>query len=171
MAYSLIETVEIGAGGAASIEFTSIPQDAQDLELKVSGRGTDAFAQTSVYLQLNSDTGTNYDNLGLRGFGSGSASRMLDAGVNFLRISYGQAANTAANTFHSSSTYFPNYTSSAEKSIFSKGVLEDNVTGAYQLLLAGRWSGTTGITSIKVYKATGFGNWDQYTKASLYKIS
>jgi hypothetical protein len=27
MGYQLIETIEVGSGGAASIEFTSIPQD------------------------------------------------------------------------------------------------------------------------------------------------
>ena len=36
--YTLISSVTVGSGGAASIEFTSIPADYTDLLLKVSMR-------------------------------------------------------------------------------------------------------------------------------------
>jgi len=32
MSFELVETVTVGAGGASSIEFTSIPQDGTDLQ-------------------------------------------------------------------------------------------------------------------------------------------
>jgi len=38
-----IATVEVGAGGAASIEFTSIPADWSDLLVVLSGRSTVAM--------------------------------------------------------------------------------------------------------------------------------
>jgi hypothetical protein len=36
--YKLIETVTVGSGGAANIEFTSIPQTYTDLKLVISGK-------------------------------------------------------------------------------------------------------------------------------------
>jgi hypothetical protein len=41
--YEAIATVEVGSGGAADIEFTSIPGTYTDLVLKLSARGTRSF--------------------------------------------------------------------------------------------------------------------------------
>ena len=38
MGMTLIETVEVGAGGASSIQFDSIPQDGIDLVIRMSAR-------------------------------------------------------------------------------------------------------------------------------------
>ena len=40
MGMQLIEHIEVGSGGAASIEFTGIDQTGQDLLLKVSSRNS-----------------------------------------------------------------------------------------------------------------------------------
>ena len=169
MAYELIETIEVGAGGAASIEFTSIPQDGVDLAILLSGRTDGANVTSSIFMQLNSDTANNYAYIILRGTGS-SASSTSDSPYNAIRVCYFPGANSTSNTFGNATIYLPNYTSSTSKSIASDSVQENNATASYQNITAGSYSNSTGITSVKLYPASGFGNWAQYSTASLYKI-
>jgi hypothetical protein len=65
--YTLINSVTVGSGGAASMEFTSIPSTYTDLVVKISGRSdnTGSFAN---YLRFNSDSGNNYTWINLYGF-------------------------------------------------------------------------------------------------------
>ena len=69
MGMTLIETIEVGSGGAASIEFTGIPQDAVDLQVRMSIR---ADAGSSIHnLIFNSDsTSGNYASKMLTGNGA-----------------------------------------------------------------------------------------------------
>jgi hypothetical protein len=69
MGYQLIEHIEVGSGGAASIEFTGIPQDGVDLVLLASLR-TDATGDlASISTKLNG-VGTGYNLIRLYRFGS-----------------------------------------------------------------------------------------------------
>ena len=106
MAMELIETIEVGSGGASSIEFTSIPQDGVDLLLMFSGRDTSTTENAKI--TLNSDGGSNYPTVTLDGNGS-SASSSGFTGTR-LRGLQGQSSYTS-NTFGSVSIYISNYTS------------------------------------------------------------
>ena len=167
MAYELIETIEVGAGGAASIEFTSIPQDGVDLLLVTSVRlstGNSPF----LYWRANSDSGSNYTHRRLSGDGStassGSSSGTTQGWIG--RVSGGSdTANTAGNT----ATYFSNYTSTANKSISSDAVAENNATYAEQYIIASSYTTSSPISSLSVIPASG--TIEQYSTASLYKIS
>ena len=166
MAYSLIEKIEIGAGGASSIEFTSIPQDAVDLLLVVSARSNGG--NSVGYAQFNSDTGSNYSYLYLYGSGSSVSSASASSQTEM----YGFANNwssTSASTFGNSSLYISNYTSSTAKAVFMNGATENNATLNRNWLVAPRYSGTSPISSIQLTLPTD--NFVQYSTASLYKIS
>jgi len=161
---TLVSTVTVGAGGAASIDFTSIPQTGTDLvvmcSLRASGVGTN--------LTFNNDNGANYSKRRLQGSGStvSSNSASAQAYVNFI----GQDATTyVANTFGNAAIYIPNYTSSTNKSVSIDGVTEDNATAAWMGLDAGLWSGTNAITSLKL-ASSNLDNFAQYSTASLYII-
>ena len=162
MAYKLIETIEVGAGGAASIEFTGIPQDGVDLQVVLSGRSTDG--NNYFGLQFNDDTGSNYNYKLLSGTGTAASSAAITSGSG-LRIYSGDSDYTA-NTFGNSSAYISNYTSNSAKSYSTDAVNENNSSAGIQNLGAGSWTGTSAITSLKIYGAIA-----QYSTASLYKIT
>jgi len=164
--YKLIGSVTVGAGGAADITFTSIPSTYTDLCLLYSTRSSATATQCGEFLRLNSDTGSNYKYLFLRGSGSAVAS-----GSGTLSSTYvGQipAANVTASTFGNTTIYFPNYTTSNQKSISVDAVGENNATEAYALLTADLWTGTSAISTIKIYPDAG--SYVQYSTAYLYGI-
>ena len=161
--YEAIATVTVGSGGAADITFSSIPGTYTDLCLLVSGRGT--AAQQSIQINFNGDnTDANYSQKRIQANGSTVGSYGT----------YGKAAgvagenNMTASTFGNTSIYIPNYTSSVAKSYSSDGVNENNSTTAYIEPTAGLYTGTSAITSIKIFLDGG--NYAQYSTATLYGI-
>jgi hypothetical protein len=162
--YSLISSVTVGSGGAANIEFTSIPATYTDLLLKTSLRTDRALEVDGVLLSLNNST-SNFTVRRLLGDGFTATS---DTGTRALPIA--SAATATSNTFNNSEIYFPNYTSANYKSYSGDGVAENNATFARADLTAGLWSDTSVITSIKLTPSNGL-NFVQYSTAYLYGIS
>ena len=56
MTMTLVSTVTVGAGGAANIQWTSIPNTATDLYITVSARQLVGTGATHVYAQFNNDS-------------------------------------------------------------------------------------------------------------------
>ena len=163
MAYELIETIEVGAGGAASIEFTSIPQDGVDLQILLSGRSSGGNASLNV--SLNSDTtDANYDRKVL--FGTGSSVGNLSG--NFRPFLYIVTSTATANTFGNSSVYISNYAGATNKSMSVDIVQENNATASNQAITANLWNNTAAVTSVTL---SGSLDVAQYSTASLYKIT
>lgn len=165
-----IASATIGSGGAANIEFTSIPSTYTDLIIKISAR-TDRSGTSgdAIYLIFNSSTSAEYLSLTLRGDGA-SATSFKDSSAVTSGV-YNTRADSAGNTsstFSNNEIYIPNYTSSNYKSVSSDGVTETNATTAYAEINAGLWSNTSAITSIKI--VPGVGAFVQYTTAVLYGI-
>jgi len=162
MAYELIETIEVGSGGASSIEFTSIPQDGVDLVLKVSGRGSN----DATFIRFNSDTGSNYPFV----FLSGEGGTINTFGTTSSRITAPGFSDTGttANTFGNMSIYISNYTSTTDKSISIDGVEENNASSAIAAITAASYSTSSSITSIEFTMNDNVIS--QYSTFSLYKI-
>jgi hypothetical protein len=160
-----ISTVTVGSGGAATIDFTSIPQTYTDLKLVLSGR----IARTGqnaddVLLSFNTLT-TNFTNIYVYGNGA-----TVLSGTTPVRYGGILPATTAtASVFGNTEIYIPNYTSANNKSFSVDSVSENNATTAYQILIAGLWSNVAAITGITLTPANGTG-FDQYSSASLYGI-
>ena len=75
MAMSLVSTVTVGSGGAASIQFDNIPQSGKDLFILVSMKITKASGNPdALEVRFNGDTGSNYTTRWLEGSGSAVAS-------------------------------------------------------------------------------------------------
>lgn len=163
-----IASVTVGAGGASSISFSSIPSNYTDLLLKVSCRSDLTSTNDYGFIQFNGDTANNYSYRQLQGDGStvGSQNGTLN-GALALRMS---AASATAATFGSNDIYIPNYNSTTAKSVSNDGVSENNATQAVASLQASLWNpGTqTAITSIVI--KPGSGNFVQYSTATLYGI-
>jgi hypothetical protein len=164
---SLIETVTVGAGGAASIEFTDIPQDGSDLVLAVSSRLN--LMNVTLSLRVNSNTSSIYTDIYLQGNGASASSANLTA--SYLNVGVTSISSDTANTFGNANFYFPNYTSVANKSFSGDSVSETNGTYAYQRIVAGLLATTSPITSVAI-APIGFGAYifEQHSTASLYKI-
>lgn len=170
--YIKIATVTVGSGGASSISFTNIPQTYTDLNVVMSSRCDESslvFGQ--LYVAPNNAT-TNLSSRILYGYGSGTGTASY---TNFDSIwTYSGADGATSNTFGNASFYFPNYTSSNNKSISIDGVNENNATDARQTLTAGLWSSSSAITSLYFYVLGNAGasrNFKQYTTATLYGIN
>ena len=164
MSISLISTVTVGAGGAASIDFTSIPSTYTDLMLVASTRASDGYPDTGIWVQFNGST-TSYSRRTLYGTGTASAS------TNATDIFFWSPATTAtSNTFGNSTVYIPNYAGSTNKSVSVDSVNENNATYDILGITAGLWSNTSAITSIKIVSATAT-TLLQYSSASLYGIT
>jgi len=169
MSMDLIQTVTVGSGGAASIEFTSIPQDGTDLVVLVSLRTNKASGNPdAIAMRFNGDTAGNYTTRWLEGTGSAAQSGNTTTG-RIYGEHLGQHAAYTSNTFGNASFYVANYTSSSSKSLSIDGVTENNATGSYQVLAAAVWNNSNAITSLAI---TGDGN-DllQHSTASLYKVT
>lgn len=157
-------TVTVGAGGASSIDFSSIPATYTDLVLKISTRVNQIVGS---YLQFNGSA-SGYSERLLYGTGSSAAS----ANTSGTILNWGFLTNTSsttANTFSNSELYIPNYAGSTNKSISSDSVTENNATASDIYVNAGLWSNTAAINRITLYPS-GSAVFVQYSTASLYGI-
>lgn len=165
--FILIASSTVGAGGAANIDFTSIPSTYTDLCLKFSSRTTHNNTPDDWYMTVNNDTSSSYSYKLLAGTGS-AVTNMKSASTTGVYAGWTNATPNTANTFANIELYFPNYASSNNKSWSIDGVYENNGTTAYQYMNAVGFAKTTAISSIKL---VGFNaNWAQHTTAYLYGI-
>lgn len=161
-----IETVTVGSGGTASIQFTNIPQTYTDLVILASLRSTRGGGNVADIRAEFNGSSTGYTAKRLYGDGS-------SAGSDNSLASLGNAASQTANTFSSHYFYIPNYTSSNNKSFSLDSAAENNATGAYVTMSAYLWSNTAAITSVLVrdFSDGNTNNLVQYSTATLYGIS
>jgi hypothetical protein len=161
--YTLIASVTVGSGGAASIDFTSIPSTYTNLSLKISARQNSATVAYSN-LRFNAST-TGYSYRSLQGDGSGASS------ASGSTATYGvtNLSTWTASTFNSIDLYIPNYAGSNYKSWSSDSVTEANISTVYSDFVAGLWSNTAAINQVTLYPNGG--NFVQYSSAYLYGIS
>lgn len=163
MTMTLISTVIVGSGGAASIDFTSIAGTYTDLYMVLSVRTSGATIGNSTLIRFNGSS-SNLTYRQLQGNGASAASYTATDG----ETGFTAAASSTSNTFANNSIYIPNYAGSTNKSFSADTVTENNATTAYQGIYAGLWSNTAAITSISLIPASG--TFVQYSTASLYGI-
>jgi hypothetical protein len=159
---TLIASSTVGSGGAASIDFSSIPATYTDLQLVASLRNSGA--ELWVNLKFNNAT-TNFSMRWVQGSGSVAASNVQS--VNTYTLMNDLSTDTA-NTFASSSLYIPNYAGSTNKSFSVDIVTETNATTAYAQMTAGLWSNTAAINQVTLVANSG--TFVQYSTAYLYGV-
>jgi hypothetical protein len=159
-------TVTVGSGGAASIDFTSIPSTYTDLLVKICARTTNAAVNDNVSIRPN---GATTSRTMRRIYGSGATA----TSDSLTDITVGNIAGSSAtaNTFGNAEFYLPNYASTTTFKTFSNdGVNESNIASVvYMSLVAGLWSSNSAITSLNLYSEAG-ANFVQYSTATLYGI-
>ena len=167
--YEAIATVTVSSGGAANIEFTSIPATYTDLKIVLSGRTDRTASAEELSIRVNGLTTGIYSSKLLYALSSGPASASQTSATSLYGGSI-PAATATSNTFGSLELYIPNYTSSNNKSMSYESVSENNSTSVYELWIGAFLAGTTAtISSINIYPANG-GSYVQYSTATLYGI-
>jgi hypothetical protein len=154
---TLISTQTVGAGGAASIDFSSIPQTYTDLLLVFTLRDDRSGGawNSPIGLQINGVT----TNRSMRDLSQQQGTVASGTATNEW-VASGDSPSATANTFGNGQIYIPNYASSTVNKVFSSDYATENnsvqvVTGIQSSL----WSSTAAITRLTLtapYAATGF---------------
>jgi hypothetical protein len=168
-ALSLISEV-VTASSQASVTFSSIPGGFRDLIVRVRGRASDSAAVDSVLIQLNGDTGGNYDFQFWQAFGSTSTAA---SSFGQTSISVGQipAATATANFAGSAEVTFYNYVGTIfdkECNSISGASSGTSGNGMARISVHGNWRNTAAITSIKVFLSGAGANFVNNSVVSLY---
>jgi hypothetical protein len=169
--YESIATVTVGSGGAANVEFTSIPATYTHLQIRGIAR-TDRTAYFLDYgkVTFNSDTSSVYTTHHLYGDGSG-AFTFADTNTAFTWIMRfaAVASPTPSNTFGAFVVDILDYKDTNKfKTIRNLGGADTN--GAGELgLFSGLWRNTAAISTITIAPGGGT-QFNQYTQFALYGI-
>lgn len=156
--FTKIATIQVGAGGASSIAFTSIPQNFTNLKMVFSLRlatGTNIGGA----LKMNGTSGSSPLVMYANGTGTQSEVNNLTGWAN--------SSGYAANTFSNGTLYVLNYTASANKTYSFDSITETNGTTVYLGLASGTVSNTSPTTSIELVNGETLA---EYSSATLYGI-
>ena len=167
---TLISSSTVGAGGASSISFSSIPQTYTDLQLVLSLRYSSSDT-SSVNVSFNGST-SNYSGFALRG-GGGSTNTIsfTISSSNIGGNSTGSSGSSqTANTWANSMLYISNYTSSSYKPISTDFAQEASNANAFMGFYGSLWSDSSAINSITITPDSST-TWVQHSTAYLYGIS
>jgi hypothetical protein len=167
--FTLINSVTVGSGGAASIDFTSIPATYTDLQVILSTRLTSTGgANDTTWLNSVNGNTSSFADLVIRADGS-SVTGFVPSETP-LYVGQSPTGSALSNTFASHMVYIPDYTNTSyNKSIGIYSAQENNNTGTYWGATAGTWSQTAAISSLSFTPNSG--NFAQYSSAYLYGIS
>jgi hypothetical protein len=163
--FTKIASATVGSGGAATIDFTSIPSTYTDLVVKLSARSNNT--SVGVYVNYNGNS-ANYASLRLYADGATTYSDTHGSAAQIAVVAGVNISTFTASTFSSMDFYIPNYAGSNNKSASSDSVTENNATTAWAALGANLWSNSAAITSIALTPAAG--SFVQYSTATLYGI-
>lgn len=162
MAITKIAQVDVGVGGAGSMDFTSIPQIYTDLLLVVSAKSVGSSG-TEMSIRVNGTLGDLVARF-VKGDGSSASSQAFSGQSENLLES------NSSSVFGSVNIYITNYASATQnKTISSEGTSEGTST-SYQLMTSSINGTNTAVTSLSfgfVYSGT----LQQYSSATLYGVT
>jgi hypothetical protein len=169
--FESIATVTVGSGGAASIEFTSIPSTYQHLQIRMIGKSTTTTGEYhGVRLQMNGATGSVYSWHVLYGTGSsvgagGAATRTSIEEMHWVHDSAASRANMFAPVIVDILDYA---NTSKFKTMRSFAGCDFNGGAGPVGIYSGLYQATTAVSSLKFFPASG--NFAQHTTAALYGV-
>lgn len=155
-----------GTGSSGTITFSSIPSTYTHLQIRFIGRSSSA-ASSTVRVNFNSDTGSNYANHMLYGEGS-AAYAANNTSQTYMRF-YGMAySGLTASVMSAHIVDILDYANTNKNKVYrTLGGFDANGSGE-QGLFSGLWMSTAAITSIDLI--AGAGSWTTDSKFALYGI-
>jgi hypothetical protein len=113
-------------------------------------------------MQINGDTGFNYNNLAMWGNGSSAASNSN----NYSAFYFGWIGNGTTNFISKAQIMDYSATDKHKTALFRN----DNVGYSYTDAIASRWANTSAITSIRIFELNTSGTINAGSTFSLYGI-
>ena len=144
--YTPIATTTLGSA-QSSVTFSSISGSYTDLVLVVYIPSNST--NDDMYLQYNSDTGSNYSNTTLRGNGT-TASSTRGSNTTGARFS-----DSSSPTTTTSCTAIINIMNYANTTTYKTNISRSNNASTGVDSMVTLWRSTAAITSVKVYPASG----------------
>lgn len=165
--FESIATVTVGAGGAANVEFSSIPSTYQHLQIRGIVRSSAASASQNTLLRLNTDTAANYSTHYLTGNGTTAASG-AEANSTYIYAGALPAANTASGRFEAFVIDILDYKDTNKyTTVRTLAGWDANGTGLVALW-SGSWRNTAAVNAIRLLPNTG--NFIEFSSIALYGI-
>jgi len=169
--FESIATVTVGSGGAANIQFTSIPSTFAHLQVRLLARSSYSQSEDSPGVRFNSDTGSNYSFHYLLGNGSSTVAGG-DPNRTSINLIQHVAGNTAlSNVFGSAVVDILDYSDTSKKTTLRSIGGRDNNGSGGSAIGSGLWNNTSAVTSILIYPAGVSGNnWLEHSTAALFGV-
>jgi hypothetical protein len=164
--FELIASTTVGAGGASSIDFTSIPSTYTDLQIFFSTRDNTGAPYNNLFITFNGST-SGYSDRILYSNGSSAASTS-NTGAAQIAFAYSDGSTATSNTFANGIIYIPNYAGSNNKSASVDTVTENSATQSFIALAAGLWANSAAINRVTLTAASA--TLVQYSTAYLYGV-
>lgn len=172
-AFDSIQTVTVGSGGAAYIDFTSIPSTYKHLQIRGIARNTSVSNNTeSYYLRFNGDSTSGLYNLQniWSGSYSGTPSANTANSQNAIAFWDMPRSSTSAGAMGGLIVDIFDYASTSKfKTVKYLSGTDTNQTGnSWHMDGGGAWGNTSAITSIRLLPVAD--NFTQYSSFALYGI-
>ena len=165
--YESIATVDVGAGGASSVTFSSIPSTYSHLQVRIITRSTFGANEWPIFVQPNSNGSSIYAYHNLQGDGS-SATGSGTFSQSLMQLGDTSAANGTANAFGVFIIDILDY-ANTNKNKTVRTLYGYDLNGSGKIGMRGGLFGTTTAISSLAF-GTG-GNFAQYSSFALYGVN
>lgn len=167
--YELIETITVGAGGAASVTFSNLNTyntTYQHLQIRYVARNTNGEAGGVFTMRFNSDSGSNYAFHSVIGNGSSVSS---SAATSQQQMFVGRAT-TSGDTSNAFGAGVVDILDAYEAKNKTVRALTGQVATYNEVnLRSGLWLNTNAVSSITILP-NGSTNWVQFSRFSIYGL-
>lgn len=167
--FESIATVSVGGGGAANVQFTSIPATYTHLQVRAFCKSNSTASNTTFanITQFNLDTGNNYARHYLEGNGVTTAVTTGSTTTSFY-AGFANSDGYTVSNFTANVIDILDYANTNKyKTVRTLSGNDGNGVG-FVFFSSGLWQNTNAITSIKL--APSGGSYPQYSHFALYGI-
>lgn len=166
--FESISTVTVGAGGSASVTFSSIPATYKHLQIRyLASDSRTGTPWSDGYIRFNSDTAANYSTHVLLGDGTSAASGGGANGTYITGAVFGDASPT--QNYGAGVIDILDYANTNKyKTLRSLSGNDENGSG-FLAMYSGSWRSTSAINSITFTSITP--NFREYSSFALYGIT
>ena len=170
--YDSIATTTVGAGGAASITFSSIPSTYRHLQIRGIMRVASGTAGTDdMLIQFNGITTSTYSKHAL--YGTGSTAGANGTGTVTSAFAARAAIPRSGITASVFGTFVIDILDYADankyKTVRSLAGSDSNDTNGVVSLASGSWQSTSAVNSITLFDENSY-NFVQYSQFALYGV-
>ena len=166
--YESIVTAIVDSSGAASVEFSNIPQNYTHLQIRGTARSARTEPNDYIYLRFNSDSGNNYAWHDLEGDGSSAAAQATASTAQIFTL-FITTANSGASMFGAGIIDILDYANTNKYKIVRTLSGNDRNGSGYVVFGSGLWQNTNAVSTITLTNH-GATNFQQYSSFALYGI-